>query len=369
MPHEIILNRLARFRKLLEKSSLDAFVLFVQERANGESCRYISGFTGSSAALVIDKKRAVLISDGRYKTQAGAQSPFEFVLVSKAPEKEAMKILSDGKFRKVGFEAEKISHAMYKKNFATLPIVWEDASQLIPSLRRAKFPEEINALVNAGKIAFEAYKKSLEKVRVGMSEREFANLLLYTIKDMGADDGWRHDDFIVASGERGALPHGRASDRAFRAGDLVTVDFGATVEGYMSDLTRNFSLGKPSEKSAQICAVLIEAHNAAARALAPGKSCKEIDAVARKIITDEGFGAQFSHGLGHGLGLEVHEAPRLSPTSSDTLAVGDVVTIEPGIYIEGWGGLRIEDDYLITQEGSVCLTPDKEVDIVDVGVD
>ena len=144
------------------------------------------------------------------------------------------------------------------------------------------------------------------------------------------------------------------------AGDEQSaVDFGATVEGYMSDLTRNFSLGPLPERGREIEELLLEAHHQAARALRPGAAGVEIDGVARKVITDGGWGKHFSHGLGHGLGLEVHEAPRLSPLSADILAEGDVVTIEPGIYLEGWGGMRIEDDYLVTEGGSVCLSGGK----------
>ncbi|MCL1941702.1 MAG: M24 family metallopeptidase, partial [Synergistaceae bacterium] len=146
------------------------------------------------------------------------------------------------------------------------------------------------------------------------------------------------------------------TDKKFERGETVTVDFGVTIDGYMCDITRNFCIGAPSPKAEEINALLSRAHREAASSLAPSGSGREIDAIARKVITDAGHGKQFAHGLGHGLGLEVHESPRLSPHSKDILAAGDVVTVEPGVYIEGWGGMRIEDDYLITAEGAVCLT-------------
>ncbi len=150
--------------------------------------------------------------------------------------------------------------------------------------------------------------------------------------------------------------HARATAKKFEDGDIVTVDYGATFNGYISDITRNFAIGNASSKAKKINEILLNAHHAAAEALRPGISGKDVDAVARKIIADAGYGEYFAHGLGHGLGLEIHEAPRLSPTSKDILQVGDIVTVEPGIYIEGFGGLRIEDDYLITDSGAECLT-------------
>ena len=366
MDFDRILQRVAKLREIMSKQSLDAFVLFVDENQNSESCRYISGFSGSSAALIIDQKRACLISDGRYEKQAHDQSPFEFMLQSKSIETDALTIISASNYKNVGFEAEKISHYTYKNYLAKHPIRWEDVSFAILSLRRTKDMAEVSAIVKAGEIAFNAYLAAVRESSVGMTEREFENLLLYKIRLMGGEKGWVHDDFIVASGKRGVLPHGRATNKRFEMGDVVTVDFGVTVDGYMCDVTRNFCIGEPSQESEKISNILSHAHREAAKSLAPSELAKKIDDIARKIITDAGYGKHFVHGLGHGLGLEVHEPPRLSPLSKDELAVGDVVTIEPGIYIEGWGGMRIEDDYLITGEGAMCLTRDCGHDLIIV---
>ena len=349
-------ERLAKLRANLSKLNLDAFVLFVNENKNSESCRYISGFSGSNAAMLIDEKRALLISDARYTKQAEDQSPFEFVLLNKSAEIDAIKVISESNYKSVGFEAEKVSHYTYINYLAKHAIRWEDASSLIPTLRRTKDAGEIAAIMRAGEIAYEAYLSAINESYAGMTEREFENLLLYRIKQMGGEKGWTHDDFIVASGKRGALPHGRATDKKFEKGEIITVDFGATVKGYMCDITRNFCIGKPSLEDEEINSLLSRAHLQAAKYLAPSESGRRIDGIARSIINDAGYGKQFVHGLGHGLGLEVHETPRLSPRSEDTLAIGDVVTIEPGIYIEGSKGMRIEDDYLITGEGAICLT-------------
>ena len=357
MAFEAIERRLAKLRAMMEEKGMDAFVLLVLERANAESCHYISGFRGSSAALVIDRKEATLVTDGRYRTQAAAQSPFKLVVQSDLTLAAwVAKAVSDAGWRTVGYESDKISHRMFETSFAPVRANWVDATDFIPSLRRAKDPAEAEAIKRAARIGRDAYGKMLERVAPGMTEQEFEIQLLAEIKRMGAEKGWAHDDFIVASGARGAMCHARATAKRFEAGDTVTVDYGAMVDGYMSDITRNFTLGRAQAKAREINDVLLRAHREAAAALRPGVPGREVDAVARRIIAEAGYGKDFVHGLGHGLGLSIHEAPRLAPTSKDVLQAGDVVTIEPGIYIEGWGGLRIEDDYLVTEGGAECLT-------------
>ncbi|MDY6400568.1 MAG: Xaa-Pro peptidase family protein [Synergistales bacterium] len=357
MNTEIIKSRVEKLRALMSEKNLDAFVLLVEERANSESCHYISGFRGSSAALIISMDEEILITDGRYKTQSKNQSPFEIIIQSEfsLPEYIA-KAVKDSDFKRIGFEAEKISHAEFEKYFAPVKVEWIDASELILKLRRTKDFYEISRIKEAAKIAREAYGNVLKKVHEGMSEIEFEIKLMEEIKLLGAEKGWAHDDFIVASGTRSAMCHAPATLKKFELGETVTVDYGAMVEGYMCDITRNFAIGRADKKALEINEVLLKAHREAVKILRPGISGREVDAEARRVISDAGYGKNFLHGLGHGLGLEVHEAPRLSRSSEDILQAGDVVTIEPGIYIEGWGGLRIEDDYLITEDGAECLT-------------
>ena len=358
MKFDVIQGRVKKLRGLMNEKNLDAFILIVFERLNSESCHYISGFRGSSAALVIDASREMLITDGRYQTQAALQSPFALTVQTQGiplPETVA-KLVADNGYRSVGFESEKLFHSVVENALKKTKTDWKDASPLIPSLRRTKDSLEADAIRRAGVIARKAYDKVLSQVRIGMTEAEFESMLLHEVKMAGAEKGWAHDDFIVVSGERGAMCHGRATSKTFGLGYTVTVDYGVMVDGYMCDVTRNFSVGKAQEKAIEIDRILVKAHREAASALRPGVSGKDVDAVARKVIADAGYENNFIHGLGHGLGLEVHEAPRLSLVSKDILAAGDVVTIEPGIYIEGWGGLRVEDDYLITENGSECLT-------------
>ena len=358
MNFEIIKTRLEKLRALMSEKNLDVFVLIVEERANSESCHYISGFRGSSAALIIDSNEEILITDGRYLTQSKEQSPFKIIIQSEFSLPEyIVRTIKDSNFKRVGYESEKISHALFQKFFAPLTHVeWIDASDLILKLRRTKDDYEISMIKKAAKIGREALGNVLKKVYAGMSEIEFDIKLMEEIKLLGAEKGWAHDDFIVASGIRSAMCHAPATLKKFSDGENVTIDYGAMVNGYMSDITRNFALGRADKKAVELNEILLKAHKEAAKVLRPGISGSEVDSVARKIISDSGYEKNFLHGLGHGLGLEVHEAPRLSRTSKDILQVGDVVTIEPGIYIEGWGGLRIEDDYLITADGAECLT-------------
>ena len=368
MNTDIIPSRTDRLRDLMNEQGLDAFVLLVEERANSESCHYISGFRGSSAALVIDTKDATLVTDGRYRTQAAAQSPFKLVVQSDVPLASwVAKAVSAAGWRSVGFEADKISHRMFELSFAPVRTEWKDATDLIPSLRRAKDAYEVERIKKAARIGREAYGNILKSAGAGMTELEFGSALLMEIKRLGAEKGWAHDDFIVASGVNGAMCHARATSRAFEEGDTVTVDYGAMIGGYMSDITRNFAVGRAGDRARKINDILLKAHREAAAALRPGITGKDVDAIARRIIAAAGYGKDFVHGLGHGLGLSIHEAPRIAPTSKDILQAGDVVTIEPGIYIEGWGGLRIEVDYLITEDGAECLTVNDNQSIAVAG--
>ena len=359
---DIVNGRLDRLRALMRERGADAFVLMVLERLNSESCHYISGFRGSSAALLIDGEDARLVTDGRYRTQAAKQSPFSLTVQSELPlPAYVARAVAEKGWRTVAFEAEKVSQALFEAVFRPLSARWVDGSTFIPSLRRSKDRVEADAIHRAAVIARNAYDSVLEQVSPGMTEVEFESRMLSEIKRLGGEKGWVHDDFIVASGERGAMCHARATCKPFESGDTVTFDYGVTVDGYMCDITRNFAVGHAQPRALELNDILLRAHREAAAALRPGIAGRDVDAVARKIITDAGYGKDFVHGLGHGLGLEIHEAPRLSAISKDILQVGDVVTIEPGIYIEGWGGLRIEDDYLITETGSECLSlPDNQ---------
>lgn len=348
--------RVNRLRALMAESGIDVFILAALDSYNGESMAYLSGFRGSTGALAVSADRQVLIADGRYLAQAAEQSPFEIVSAGGTPLIQKLaSVLEEGGWRTGGFEGDRLTVSAFGVLEPSLP-AWKSCPGFLHGLRRKKDGLEAAAIKKSAEIAYRSYTEVLEEVREGMTEKDFNALLEFRLRKNGADGGWRGGGFIVASGERSALPHGAPTGRPFRKGDIVTVDFGANVDGYMSDITRNFSMGPLSPQGRDIQSALIEAHRRAADALRPGLEGREADAIARDIITARGWGANFTHGLGHGLGLEVHEAPRLSPLSTDVLEEGDVVTVEPGIYVEGWGGMRIEDDYLITAGGALCLS-------------
>ena len=356
MTEKRIAGRIQRLRELMTRRGIDVFVLAAIESYNVESMAYISGFQGSAGALVISAERKLLIADGRYLVQAGEQSPFEIAPAEGVPLiAKLAEVLREGGWKTGGFEGDRLSVSVFGVLESSLSF-WKNCSDLLPALRRKKDEQEAASIKKAARIAYSSYLEVLDEVREGMTEKEFNALLEYRLRRKGADWGWKGSSFIVASGERSALPHGAPTDRRFRRGDIVTVDFGATVDGYVSDITRNFSIGPLSPQGRDIQSALIEAHRRASDALRPGIGGKDVDAVARDVIASRGWGSYFTHGLGHGLGMEVHEAPRLSPLSADILEEGDVVTVEPGIYVEGWGGMRIEDDYLITADGALCLS-------------
>ncbi|MCF4150821.1 Xaa-Pro peptidase family protein [Dethiosulfovibrio sp. F2B] len=353
-------NRVGRLRKEMAVRGLDGVLLTDVERYGWENVFYLSGFRGSSAAVLITDDDAVLSTDSRYVSQAAEQTPFRVLVQSKQQTIFDMieEMLRRHSVRRCGFEGETLSYGTYRR-LSSFSVIWEDTDGMIPAIRRTKDDLEISTIVKACRIASDAYERALKDVSVGMTELEFSKCLEGHIVSLGGEGGWPDHRFIVASGARSALPHGTASDKKLAKGEWVTVDFGAAYGGYMSDLTRNFSLGEVSDPEfLEIHSLLEEAHRAGAEAIAPGKTGREVDFVARSIIDRAGYGDFFGHGLGHGLGVEIHESPRLSPRSAEILSPGDVVTVEPGVYIPERGGLRLEDDYLVTEDGHRRLSCD-----------
>ncbi len=348
-----IWDRVSRLREEMAIRKLDGVLLLDMERFGWENVFYLSGFRGSSAAVLITQDDAVLSTDGRYVAQASEQTPFRVLVQNKNQTLLDMveEMIRRHDVSSCGFEGETLTYGTYK-GLSGFPVEWIDANGMIPKLRRQKDPLEISIIVEAARIASEAYELMLRDVVPGMTELEIAKCLEGHIVSLGGEGGWPDHRFIVASGIRSALPHGTASTKKVERGEWVTLDFGASFGGYMSDLTRNFSLGEVSDPEfVHIHRVLEEAHTRGAEAIYPGRSGRDVDAVSRNIIVGAGYGDFFGHGLGHGLGVEIHESPRLSPRSVDILAPGDVVTVEPGIYLPSRGGLRLEDDYLVTETG------------------
>ena len=349
-------TRTGKLRERLAAKELDTVLFLDVEGFNWENVYYFSGFRGTSGGFAVTAEDAFLVTDSRYLTQAREQCPFSIVdQGSSTLVKSLVEQLGRRGFTRIGLEGSRIFYRLYRTiEEAGLEVV--DVSDFAPSIRRAKDAMERQILQKAADLAGKAFLMTLEKTCAGMTEQAFAALLEYNLRAVGAEGGWGDHDFIVASGPRSALPHGKPTERPFGKGEWVTVDFGARYGGYVSDITRNFSIGPADPWAMEMHDLLVRAHRRAADGLAPGIVGSGADALAREVIDEAGQGHLFCHGLGHGLGLEVHELPRLSSRSTDVLALGDVVTVEPGIYLEGKGGLRLEDDYFIVDGGSERLT-------------
>ena len=298
---------------------------------------YYSGFTSEDAVLVVTKDRQILATDARYTVQAKLQAPdFEIYDIE-----NGLKKLFDGIKEEVfGFE-ENVMTVSEMAIFQKLTKKLIPMSEKLNKPRRIKDSEEIEKIARAEELAKDALLHTMPKIKVGMTEREVALLIeFYMLKNGASKTSF---ETVVASGLRSSMPHGVASDKVIESGDFVTMDFGCVLDGYCSDMTRTVVMGKASERQREIYDIVKNAQEAALLAIACGKGCAEIDKVARDIIENAGYGANFGHSLGHSVGIEIHEAPNFSPRSKDLAQAGNVITVEPGIYIEGFGGVRIED--------------------------
>lgn len=344
-------QRLDKLRAQLAQQPIDGMLIIKPENQ-----RYVSGFTGTSGYLLVTDTDAVLITDFRYTEQAREQAP-HFRIVehgSSAPDSLLSEIHKLG-IKRLGFEKDYLTYtlyATYKDKFAPVELVPTEG--VIEKLRAIKDQQEIAVLRQAAKIADDAFSHILGFLKPGVSERDVAIELEFYMRRQGAKSS--SFDTIVASGVRSSLPHGVASDKLLEKGDFVKMDFGALYQGYCSDLTRTVVLGEPGARQREIYEVVREAQLHALHHLKPGMTGKEADALARDLIQAKGYGDNFGHSLGHGIGLFIHEEPRLSALSNDILQPGMAVTVEPGIYVAGFGGVRIEDDVVITETGIEILT-------------
>lgn len=317
--------------------------------------RYLTGFTGTDGALLLTGADRTLLCDSRYTLQAGAEAGYCTVVEYKVKSEGIAAQLTAAGCRRVAFDAEQVTVAFLNTLAAALPTVeFVPLAEELDQLRAVKSAAEIVAVETAAAQASAAFQALLPLVKPGVSERFLALELEILMRKMGADD--KAFEFIVAAGERGALPHGRPTDRLLQAGELVTFDFGACCASYNSDETVTVAVGKPDKKLLEIYGVVKEAHDQAIAAVRPGVECSGLDAIARRHIESCGFGEYFGHGLGHGVGLEVHEKPAVTSRSGQQLQEGMIITIEPGIYIPGFGGVRIEDLLAVTADGCRLLS-------------
>jgi len=336
---------------LLLAEKLDAVIFF-----GLSNVRYLSGFLGTDAVLVVGSNVTFFLTDSRYVEQAQQQVSADQIVCYKNKILSVVETLKEQGAVRVGFDANVVNFAQY----AELKITAGDSISFVPlttqlqSLRAVKSIDELSALSGAASLNHKAFEQIVPLIKPGVSERQIALELEFILKRLGGEIN--AFDFIVASGKRGALPHGVASDKLIIAGELVTIDFGTRVLGYHSDETVTLAVGEIDRNLRQIFDIVLEAHDSALAAICPGLPICELDAVARNFIVSQGYGKYFGHGLGHGVGLDVHEFPAVSERNSHELQVGMVITIEPGIYIPGLGGVRIEDTIVVTAEGYDMIT-------------
>ncbi len=338
-------------RKILDSQHLDAILL-----TSLENIRYLCGFTGSDGALVITQKESFFLTDSRYWAQADEEVKGSGIIHYKKKMEGIFSLLFDLKLREIGFEPAFLPFLAYQ--FLSERLANE--ARLIPleealkNLRAVKETHEMTLIRRAIEISSNAFFQVTEILKEGVVEREAALEMEFMMKRSGADAiGF---DIIIASGKRSALPHGKASDKRIEKGDLILIDFGSGFQGYHSDQTRTIVCGNPSAEQRKIYQIVKEAHDKAVEKIRPGIPLGEVDGAARDHIRDQGYGEYFGHGTGHGIGLAVHEDPAVNSENNGLLQEGMVFTIEPGIYIPDWGGVRIEDMVLVTLHGAEVLT-------------
>ena len=354
-----VTGRLDRLRDAFEAHEIDALV--VTTLAN---VRYLTGFSGSAGVLTVTRDGALLTTDGRYRTQsaeqiekAGAAAQVDITIGPVTEQrKAAQSVLAAGTITRVGLEADTVSWSAQRTWAGLL-----NADRLVPTsnaveaLRERKDAAEIARMERAAAIADAALFEVLPLMSQGVTEEHFALELDTAMRRGGAES--TAFETIVAAGENSAKPHHHPGGRRINAGDPVVVDFGATFEGYRSDMTRTFCVGSdPEGELARVFAVVGESQAAGAAAVRPGISAKEVDDVCRRIIAEAGWAERFEHGTGHGVGLDIHEAPTVSQLGTAILAPGFVVTVEPGVYVPGHGGVRVEDTLVVTEDGARPLT-------------
>lgn len=337
-----------RVKQLLTNFEGDAVII-----SESKNRYYYSGFTGTEATLLLTADESYIFTDSRYHIQAREQAA-DFTLVDSAKH-SAAEFINEKKLVHVGFEEETTSVRSYNRLIEKLEkCTVEGISALIKNQRKIKDAKEIEYIKKAAEIADSAFLYIINEIKPDRTEKELALELEFYMRKNGAEG--LSFETIFASGLRSAMPHGVASGKKIEYGDLVTIDFGCTYHGYCSDMTRTVAVGSISDEQRKIYEIVLKAQLAAKDAIRSGAVASKVDGIARGIIAEAGYDKNFGHGLGHSLGLDIHEFPSLSPKSEETLLSGMLITDEPGIYVEGLGGVRIEDLLLVTEDGCENLT-------------
>lgn len=352
MAEQIHVDRRRKLAHRLAAQNLDGFLV-----TSLPNIRYLSGFTGSNGALLITGNQSRLFTDPRYAIQAAQQSDTSVAIVKGVLWPAVMKFAERQKLKRIGFERSRISHQTYEalNEMLSLGVSLEPAPGWIEEQRMIKSEDEINAIRHSVIVNSNAYSAVLRRIRPGMREFEVAAELEYRMRRAGAERP--AFDTIVASGPRTALPHASPTANPVTANQLLLIDMGATCDGYTSDMTRVAVVGKAKPAWKRVYQAVLEAQQAATAAVREGVTCGAVDRAARKTLRAYGLDRAFVHSTGHGLGLEIHESPRIARTDNTALKAGMVITIEPGAYLEGECGVRIEDTVLVNKTGCEVLTP------------
>ena len=353
-------NRIERLRQKMEEKGLEAFLV-----STPENRRYLSGFSGSAGYLLITGNEAILATDFRYTEQAGGQAPdYEVMRVSRNWQWLAEQLSKLG-IKKAGFESTNMTVASYQQMTETVKELPSDGRPslmatkgIVEGLRAVKDAEELAKLQGAIDISDKAIEEIGPRIQPGETELEVAWRLERTMRELGADA--LSFDTIVAAGPNGAMPHHHPTDRRVQAGEPVVIDMGALLDGYCSDITRTVCVGEPDEKFRQVYDMVLAAQLTAIETLKPAMTGGEGDGLARAVLEEAGYAEHFGHSLGHGIGLEVHEYPGVGPGSPNVLEEGMVFSVEPGVYLTGWGGVRIEDLVVLESGGARPLSKAKK---------
>ena len=344
-------SRISYLRDQMSKSDIDT--LFI---SNKDNIRYYSGFTGTFAFLLISESKAIIITDSRYTLRAEEESPDYEIYKLKSGDNWIENSTNITKTKLIGYEGDYVSvnllNQLQKK--AEKINKWKDFSEKITSGRIIKSDEEVEILQKTIDISDSAFNNISKKIKTGMTEKDVAWEVEKEMRELGAESP--SFDTIVASGINGSKPHHSPTDKLIDNNEAITIDMGAKYKGYCSDLTRTIFIGDPDEKFKKIYTTVLKAQLISMETAQPNMTGEEIDKIARDIITSEGYGEYFGHSLGHGVGIEIHENPGVGPNSKNNIKPGMVYTIEPGIYIENWGGIRIEDMVIMTESGNNLLS-------------
>lgn len=360
------MNRLQKIQRSLTENGLDALLV-----SQPQNRRYLSGFSGSAGWLLISSQKALLAVDFRYVEQAKLEAPnFEVVHIKGEPLNWLPELAVSLEVKKIGFESSYVPYASYQKIHTALRkhgVKFVPTNNMVESLRTIKDEVEIKYITEAAALADNAFNHAISIIRPGVKETEIAWEVEKFLREHGSET--LPFDVIVASGPNSALPHARASERAIQENEPIVIDLGARVKGYCSDMTRTIVLNNGDERFFRIYDIVLGAQLTALTTITVGMTGEEADRLARTVIEEAGYGDNFGHALGHGVGLEPHESPRLAPSSCDRIENNMVFTIEPGIYIPGWGGIRVEDTIIIDQGKARPLSrSDKIANILSGGL-